>query len=163
MKTNDVKAMIEVLSVHAGVLIVKADQQGAKQPPLPYGQYKVTSPHIKGRGRGNVTQYTEGESVYERLTTQPLMSISFSFFHVDEDLSRELAVLAHGWFQFAGALYFIDEGTAVHRLGNVENRTTHIVNHYEYKHGFDVQVRSKHHIDREMEWIEKANIQQEGN
>ena len=163
MKSDDIKAMIEVLSAHTGILIVKTDQQGAKQPPLPYGQYKVTSPHIKGRGRGHVTQYTEAERVYERLTTQPLMSISFSFFHIDEESSRELAVQTHGWFQFAGGLHFIDEGIAIGRLGNVENRTTHIVNHYEYKHGFDVQIRSEHHIDREMEWIEKANIQQEGN
>ncbi|OAH53897.1 hypothetical protein AWH48_11555 [Domibacillus aminovorans] len=163
MKTNDVKAMIEVLADHTGVLVVKADQQGAKKPPLPYGLYKVTSPHIKGRGRGNVTQYEVENTTYERLTTQPLMTISLNFFHTDEDSSRELAVLAHGWFQFAGALYFVDEGTAIHRLGNVENRTTHIVDHYEYKHGFDVQIRSEHHIDRIMELIEKANIKQEGN
>ncbi|OAH53082.1 hypothetical protein AWH48_12040 [Domibacillus aminovorans] len=163
MKVDNLKAMIEVLTAHTGVLIVKADQQGAEQPPLPYGQYKVTSPHIKGRGRGHITQYTEAETEYERLTTQPLMVISFSFFHTDEDSSRELAVLAHGWFQFAGALYFVDEGTAIAHIGNVENRTTHIVDHYDYRHGFDVQILSEHHIDRVMEWIEKANITQGGN
>lgn len=163
MKTDDIKAIVGLISAHTGVLIVKADQQGAKVPQLPYGQYKVISSHNPGRGRGNLTQYEAEGTIYERLTKQPSLTLSFHFFTEDVDSSRELAVLAHDWFQFAGSLYFVDKGIAIRRIGNVENRTTHIVEHYEYKHGFDVQIRFEHHIDRELEFIETVNIQREGN
>lgn len=160
MKTDDIKALIGVVAAHTGILIVKADQEGAVMPDLPYGLYKVTSPYIKGRGTGNITQYTEAGAVFERLTTQPFMTISLNFFTGDTDSSRELAVKAYEWFSFAGSLYCIDKGIAVRNISKVENRTTHIVEHYEYKHGFDVQIRFEHHIDREIEFIEETNIQE---
>lgn len=160
MKTDDIKALIIIVGAHAGVSIVKADQEGAKQPALPYGVYKVTSPHNKGRSTGNISQYTAGEAVYERLTTQPFMTISLNFFTDDTDSSRELAVKAHEWFSFVGDLYCIDKGIAVRNISNVENRTTHLGVHYEYKHGFDVQIRFEHHIDREIEFIQETNIQE---
>lgn len=157
MKSADLKAMVEVLSAHTGILIVKADQQGAKQPPLPYGEYKITSPYIKGRGRGHIMRYETEGAVYERLITQPSLVVSLSFFAEDEESSRELAQQAHDWFQFAGGLYFEDIGSTAHHLGNVENRTTHIVDHYEYKHGFDVQIRFEYQIDRMNDVIETIN------
>lgn len=163
MKTSDIKALIGVVAAHAGILIVKADQEGAVMPDPPYGLYKVTSPHNKGRGTGNITQYTEEGAVFERLTTQPFMTISLNFFERNTDSSRELAVKAHEWFSFAGGLYCIDKGIAIRNLTGVQNRTTHLIEHYEYKHGFDVQIRFEHHIDREIEFIEETNIQQEGN
>jgi hypothetical protein len=154
MKTALLKAMITRITQDTGLLVVKADQEGAKQPPPPYASYKVTSPYIKGRGRGNTAYGGDETSSFETLTTQPLETISFNAFADDEDETREKAVELRQWFAFTGTEHLEANEVAVGRIGNVENRTTHIVDHYEYKHGFDVQLRTVEVLTKAINTIE---------
>ncbi|KIL72719.1 LIC_12616 family protein [Bacillus badius] len=161
MKTAILKEMIGRIQEDNGFLIVKADQEGAKVPPLPYATYKVTSPYIKGRGRGAFTQFVDEGSgaAYEKFTEQPLTTISFNVFADDVDEARELAIQLRNWFTFAGTPYLQDRDIVVRSAGNVENRTTHLIDHYEYKHGFDVQLRTEEEQVRLMtESIETIEI-----
>lgn len=158
MKTALIKAVITRMIQDTGLLIVKADQEGAETPSLPYGIYKVTSPYVKGRGRGNITYESDGEITYEKFSEQPLTTISFSIYADDEDESRELALQVRNWFSFYGSIYLEENDIAIHRLWNVENRTTHIIEHYEYKHGFDVQLRTEEVLMKEIETIEKVEL-----
>jgi len=141
-----------------GILMVQADQEGAKMPPLPYGVYKATSPYIKGRGRGNAFYKDTGTSLQELYTEQPLMTISSNLFAQSGDAAMNLAMRLHEWFLFAGSDYLLENSIAVRSLGNVENRTTHLVDHYEYKYGFDVQLRAEKTLVKEIDWIEKVQI-----
>lgn len=144
MKTAVLKAMIGKIYSDTGVLIVKADQEGAEVPALPYAVYKVTSPYVKGKGKGNFTlAVDENSNTYEKFTEQPLTTISFNVFADDVDEARELAIQLRNWFTFAGEIYLQDQDIVVRNAGNVENRTTHLIDHYEYKHGFDVQLRTE--------------------
>lgn len=144
MKTAVLKAMIGKIELDTGVLIVKADQEGAQVPALPYAVYKVTTPYVKGRGRGAVTQYADDSgNAFEVFTEQPLTTISLNVFADDVDEARELAIQIRNWFTFAGEIYLQDQDIVVRNAGNVENRTTHLIDHYEYKHGFDVQLRTE--------------------
>jgi hypothetical protein len=162
MKTAALKAMITRITQDTGLLVVKADQEGAKQPSLPYAVYKVTSPYIKGRGRGNIAYGGDEASSFETLTTQPIETISFNIFADDGDEAREKAVELHHWFIFTGTEYLEASEIAVRRMDNVENRTTHIVDHYEYKHGFDVQLRTVEVLTKAIHTIETVTLQ-EGN
>lgn len=141
-----------------GILMVQAEQEGARVPPLPYGVYKATSPYIKGKGRGNTSYTGDAVSAQEIFTEQPLMTISSNLFAQSGDEAMNLAMRLHEWFLFAGSDYLLDNSIAVRSLGNVENRTTHLVDHYEYKYGFDVQLRTEKTLVKEIDWIEKVQI-----
>lgn len=141
-----------------GILAIQADQEGAKVPPLPYAVYKVTSPYIKGRGRGNTAYLAGPDSLTEEYTEQPLMTVSLSVFAKSGHETIALAEKLHGWFLFGGIEYLQERGIVVARLENIENRTTHLVDHYEYKYGFDVQLRTERTLTKEVNWIETVQI-----
>lgn len=162
MQLAVLKAMMIQIRRDTGVLIVKANQDGAEQPSLPYGVYKVTSPYTKGKGRGNTVYRDNDIELLEEFIEQPLCTISFNAFAEDGDKSNELAMQLHNWFSFFGSEYLEMNNIAIRRLNNVEDRTTHLVDHYEHKYGFDVQLRTEKTLTKSINWIEEVNIQ-EGN
>lgn len=139
-----------------GILMVQADQEGARVPPLPYGVYKATSPYIKGKGRGNTSYTGDAVSAQEIYTEQPLMTISSNLFAQSGDEAMNLAMRLHEWFLFIGSEYLESEGIAIRRLEDVQNRTTHLVDHYEYKYGFDVQLRTERTLTKKIQTIEQS-------
>ncbi|CAM4012640.1 LIC_12616 family protein [Mesobacillus zeae] len=153
-----IKEVIARIKLDTGVQIVKGNTI-APQPARPFGIYNLTSPYIKGRGRGAVTQYKEGTSIFEKRTEQYKFTISFSFYAGNVETTIESAYKVHQWFLFLGQGFIRDKNMAVVSVGNIQDRTTFLVDEYEYKHGFDVQLRATSEQIRQLaETIETINI-----
>ena len=157
MNIERLKEMIARIKQDTGIQIIKSNQK-ARPPTLPYGVYTVTSPYIKGNGNGSVIQFTQEENTFEKRTEYSKYTISFSFYADDNETTIETAMKVHSWFLFASLYFFQDREMVVAVVGNVQNRTTFVVDDYEYKHGFDVQLRETYEQTRLIEVIERANV-----
>lgn len=158
MNIQAIKDMIARIKQDTGITIIKANTT-YKPPPLPYAVYNITSSYIKERGRGSVTQYSDDTGSYEKRSEQYRMTISFNVYAEDNETTMELAFKLHQWFLFLGQTFLQDNNIAVYQVGNIEDRTTFLVDSYEYKHGFDVQLRATDEQIRQLtETIEKVNI-----
>jgi hypothetical protein len=158
MNIQAIKDMIARIKQDTGITIIKANTT-YKPPPLPYAVYNITSPYVKERGRGAVTQYSDDNGSYEKRSEQYRMTISFNVYAEDIETTMELAFKLHQWFLFLGQTFLRDNNLAVYQVGNIEDRTTFLVDSYEYKHGFDVQLRTADEQVRQLtETIEKVNI-----
>jgi len=161
MQTEVLKKIIGQLEQHTGITFVKADQEGAVQPPLPYALFKVTSPYIKERNAGFYNLYEADGVQYERFQGEHLFTVSFNAFAKNQEEALAHAVKIHRWFLFHGESFVQDQGLAVVNVFNIENRTTHLVDHYEYKYGFDVQLRAAFEelkvLDTAIESVEIIN------
>jgi hypothetical protein len=157
MNIQAIKDMIARIKQDTGITIIKANTT-YKPPPLPYGVYNITSSYVKERGRGAITQYADDTGSYEKRSDQYRMTISFNVYAEDNETTMELAFKLHQWFLFLGSTYLQDNTLAVYQVGNIEDRTTFLVDSYEYKHGFDVQLRLTDEQVRAIETIEKVNI-----
>lgn len=142
MLTTALKNLIILLEQHTGITFVKADQEGAEQPPFPYALFKVTSPYIKERNAGFSSPYEADGVQYDRFQGQHLFTVSFNAFAGNQEAAMDYAFQIHRWFLFHGQEPISEQNFAVVNVFNIENRTTHLVEHYEYKYGFDVQMRA---------------------
>ncbi|MED4977220.1 hypothetical protein NST70_13690 [Weizmannia sp. FSL K6-0777] len=158
MNIPDIKAMIARIKQDTGIMIIKGNTT-APAPPLPYGVYNITSPYIKERSRG--AQFIDDNGNDTRIE-QYRQTISFNLYAEDNETTMELAFKLHQWFLFLGQSYLQDNGLAVYEVGNIEDRTTFLVDSYQYKHGFDVQLRATDEqvkvSDDLDEIIEKVNL-----
>lgn len=154
---ESIKKIISQIYKDTGIRIIQANQT-ANPPPLPYGVYNITSPYIKDRSRGSLSTYQEGEKVYQKHTEAFKMTISFNFYSETNETTIELAMQVRRWFLFLGLDFIRDQNIAVVNIGNIENRTTFLIDSYEYKHGFDVQLRLADEQIKAIETIEKVNL-----
>lgn len=158
MKIASLKEIIARIKQETNISIVKGNTK-SPQLPLPYGVYNITSPYIKGRGKGAVTQYTNDSGTFEKRTEHYKFIISFSFFAIDNETTIELAMKVHQWFLFIGQEFIQEKELVVISVGSIQNRTTFLVDDYEYKHGFDVQFSATDEQIRQLtESMETINV-----
>ncbi|AJI24885.1 hypothetical protein H8R29_23550 [Priestia megaterium] len=158
MNIATIKEMIAQIKKDTGLQIIKGNTINPA-PPLPYGVYNITSPYIKGRGQGAVVEYIEDDTAFQKRIEQYKYTISFSFYAEDVETTMEKAFQVHQWFLFLGQEFIEEKNIAIAMLGNIEDRTTFLVEHYEYKHGFDVQFRATNEQIRQLsEFIETINL-----
>jgi hypothetical protein len=141
MKIKAFKEIIAQIKKDTSIQIVKGNTKN-ETPPKPYGIYNVSSPFIKGLSQGNYTRYSESDINYEKRTEQYKFTVSFSFLAEDNETTIDRAMKVRQWFLFLGKDFMLERNLAVVRVENIANRTTFIVDDYEYKHGFDVQFRA---------------------
>lgn len=137
---QSIKNLITQLYQNTGLRIIKANTT-APVPPLPYGVYNVTSPYIKDAGMENEAYIDNGDSLTAKREEQYKVTISFNIYAKDDETTIDLAMQVRQWFLFYGRDFIQSQNNAVVSVGNIENRTTFLVDSYEYKHGFDVQLR----------------------
>ena len=135
-----VKSLITQIYNDTNIRVVKADTT-APAPSLPYGVYKVTSPYIKEAGMAN-EMYEDNLDGLTMVREESYKStLSMNIYAKTDEEAVELASIIRNWFTFQGEQTISDLGIAVTMVGNIENRTTFLVDSYEYKHGFDIQLR----------------------
>ena len=152
-----VKELITQIKKDIGIPIIKGNTK-APAPNPPYGMYNITSPYIKGKGRGAVTLHDSESGPYEKRTEEYTFTISFSIFAENTETTIGLAHKVHQWFSFLGEEFIREQGFVIASVGNIENRTTFLVDDYEYRYGFDVQFRTVDEQIRQIETIEKVEI-----
>jgi hypothetical protein len=146
-----VKSLTTRIYQDTGIRVVEANQKDAPIPSLPYGVYNITSPYIKGVGREDVSTYEDETGLYLKRTEQYQVTISFNLYAKDSETTINLATQVRKWFLFMGEEFIQEQNIAVIEAGNIENRTTFLVDSYEYKYGFDVQLRLSEEATRKIE------------
>ncbi|QXJ39587.1 hypothetical protein BV455_02953 [Parageobacillus caldoxylosilyticus] len=155
-----IKNMIAKAYQDTGLRIIQANTT-APTPPLPYAVYNITSPYIKEAGQPNIATREEGEELYLQYEEQYLTTISFNVYADKNESTIDWAMKLHQWFLFFGQDFLQENGIAVVNVGNIENRTTFLVDSYEYKHGFDVQLRMAQTAEMPTEWFNTVTFKGE--
>ena len=133
--------------------------------PYPYITYNFTSPYTQFRGQGNYSidfvpsnderfQYDAEET----LEVQPQATISINAYSKDKIQAQETAKKAMDWFKHVGYQYLFDNNIVVVNIEAFGDRSILIVDHYEFRIGFDVIIRFTDEIKRRFETIETWNI-----
>lgn len=135
-----VKTIIEKLYEDTSITVTKANTTDPV-PNLPYAVYNTTSPYIKDVGMHNETYEDNGEELTVTREESYKSTLSMNLYAESDEEAIELASKVRNWFTFQGEQTIQDLGIAITMVGNIENRTTFLVDSYEYKHGFDVQLR----------------------
>ena len=149
-----INTIISKLYQDTKIRVIQANQT-APMPPLPYGVYNITSPYIDDVGMADVSYIDTGPSLQKKQVDQYKQTISFNFFAVDNETTMNLAKQVRQWFLFFGEDYIQSQNIAVVSVGNIENRTTFLVDSYEYKFGFDVQLRLSEELIKEVDYFDR--------
>jgi hypothetical protein len=155
-----IKSMIAKAYQDTGLRIIQANTTAPK-PPLPYAVYNITAPYVKDRGQSNIATREEGEELYLQYEEQYLTTISFNVYADKNESTIDWAMKLRQWFLFWGQDFLQENGIAVVNVGNIENRTTFLVDSYEYKHGFDVQLRMTQTAEMPTEWFNTVTFKGE--
>lgn len=167
-----IEAIRKQILKDTGVLVVPANII-ANKPELPFATINVTSPWIDDVGHADVFRYTDEDGAHMQRTEMYQMVLSINAYGVSDYHAMELAQRLRSWFVMKGE-YFLEEelNAVVVSRTNIENRTTFLVDSYENKHGFDVQIRTtdserfvNHEQDGEgatYDWIEKVELEFKG-
>lgn len=134
-------------------LIIPANTTNAI-PDLPYGVINITSPFIKDRGQGAETVEEVDSKLYLKRTETYKETLSLTIFAENEEVAGEYAKTIRKWFIFFGRTFLQEQGIVVIGAGNIESRTTFLLESYEYKQGFDVLIRLSDQYQQEIEHIE---------
>lgn len=136
-----------------------------KSPPFPFITYNITSPHIPFTGEGNFSREPRPSldsrfefDIVETLETQPTVMYSFTTYSDDNSEALETALLLRDWFKHIGTQVFRDNNFVIVEAGTIQDRTINLVGSYEYRYGFDVEIRYTRRVERRLETIEKASI-----
>ncbi|WPZ17792.1 hypothetical protein UM396_14500 [Geobacillus subterraneus] len=147
-----IKTIVAQAYRDTGLRIIQANTTAPK-PPLPYAVYNITVSYTKDRGRPNVAAREEADALYLDYEDSFLVTISFNVYADRNEATIAQAKKLRQWFLFVGQVFLQDNGIAIVNVGNVENRTTFLVDSYEYKHGFDVQLRMTERVGVPIEWF----------
>lgn len=166
-----VDAVIEALESYLNrhdppkINVVRSNETRPK-PPKPYIAYTITSPYIPESGQGIYTfdnvPIDDSEFEYDvksTRTTQPTMTISFGAYADVEEEAYAVIEDAHNWFAEIGYEDLKDMGFVVSNLMAVEERDVYIETLYEFRKGFDVQLRFVHELSRIIETIETVELE----
>lgn len=135
-----IKVLISQIYTDTGLRVVKANTT-SPVPNLPYAVYNTTSPYIKDAGMYSETYEDSGEDLTVTREESYKSTLSMNLYAKSDEEAIEWASKVRNWFTFQGEKTIQDLGIAITMVGNIENRTTFLVDSYEYKHGFDVQLR----------------------
>lgn len=168
-----VKLMVKKLHELLGLPVIPNDITRVK-PPYPYITYKIITPYIPARGQPNlkreVVENTEPEEgslfrydIKETITDQPTFTISFNAFGDNSFSTIELAGQVLNILK--SSIYFDlkDINAVVVDSTSVSDRSMLIVDHYEYRYGFDLRVRITDRSTITIEAIEEMKIEGEKN
>lgn len=132
--------LIEKLYNHMLIPVIPSDED-ADVPSGPYVVYSITSDYLKN-GQDVIFHSTDIEGVttqvYENLVES---SFSFTVHSEQRDDAQVRCEELISFFDRTGRALLSDEGITVVSVGNVENRSIFLVDHYERRFGADVRVR----------------------
>ncbi|KZN96161.1 hypothetical protein AZI98_08845 [Aeribacillus pallidus] len=152
-----IKSIIVQAIEDIGMEIIPANTTKPK-PPLPYATYNIIAPYIKERGKGNLSVYQDGDSTFLKRDEQYKITVSFNVYSEENESTIDWAIKLRQWFLFWGLDFIQEQNVAVVNVGNIENRTVFLIDSYEYKHGFDVQLRLTNEQIRTVEAIENIDL-----
>lgn len=141
-----IEALRKKIMADTGVLTIPANTT-AKRPPEPFSTVYLALSHMKDTGHPDLVTVETEDGLYTERREAYQVTLSFTFYTQDDFQAAQMAQNVRTWFDFQGYEWLSGSDLVVVDLGNIENRTTFLVDSYEYKHGFDVRLRTTR-IDR---------------
>lgn len=129
---------------------------GGDQPPYPFVVYKL----LLGQkiGRENRTIQTKGE-LYEQ---QMELTVSLSCYSNNIGEAETLAYQVLQYFEIEGVEKLQQQNIVVVQTTELTDRTTFVTMGYEYRIGFDVRLRVKAYVVRDVHDIQSIQINEGG-
>jgi hypothetical protein len=155
---DKIKSIITQLYRDTGLRVIQANTNASTPPPLPYATYNIIAPYIKERGNGNISVYIDGNDTYLKRDEQYKITISFNVYSDQNESTIDWAIKLRQWFLFLGSEFIRNLNIVVVNVGNIENRTVFLLDSYEYKYGFDVQLRLTDEQVKPIETIETITL-----
>ena len=143
--------LVKKLWDYLGCPVVLADQV-QPEAPFPFVVYSVTAPYIPGNEMGNYRTLPDGEDSVVVRRVMPTATFSFTCCSMNRtgedgafvsgaDEAAELADAAMGWFLHTGYMDISALGITIVEVGQVQDRTTLVIDEAARRFGFDVQIR----------------------
>lgn len=152
-----IKSIIKEIREKTGVNLIRANQNG-DMPDLPYATYNIISSFVKGTGREDESHHDTGDELVQRRFMEIRFTLSISAYGKTEEITIETANAIRKWFLFYSDLFMNEINVAVIDVGSIGNRTAFLVDSYEYKHGFDVQLRFTETDDIPVDYFDKVEL-----
>ena len=164
-------AMVKKLWDYLGCPVVLADQV-QPEATFPFVIYSVTAPYIPGNTMGDYRTLPDGEDSTVVRRVMPTATFSFTCccmnrmgeggtFVSGADEAYELADEAMGWFLHTGYMDVSALGITVVEVGQVQDRTTLVIDEAARRFGFDVQIRYTREDTLNVPSIKKVTIKKE--
>ena len=144
-RRGKIREFFNVLSEYLGIEFVRGDQSG-ERPDYPFLSYKILS--INGGSAQEVikTQESIDDKVKNTSVRESKLVISLNFFAEESDYENlsEIAEKAYAWIDSLDGLEAADEiGIGVSVVNYIQDRTIFLETEYEYRLGFDIEIRDK--------------------
>lgn len=164
-------AMVKKLWDYLGCPVVLADQV-QPEATFPFVIYSVTAPYIPGNTMGDYRTLPDGEDSTVVRRVMPTATFSFTCCSMNRmgeggtfvsgaDEAYELADEAMGWFLHTGYMDISALGITVVEVGQVQDRTTLVIDEAARRFGFDVQIRYTREDTLNVPSIKKVTIKKE--
>lgn len=155
------KEIVKGLNSYTGLEVVDTDNNH-RRPRKPFYSYKIMSIKTNASGEGNYSEDfpPSSDSRYkhdyrEKVELQPQVVISLNCYSADIAECLEKTYLAWDYFKHGGRDLLALDNIIVVRTEDISDRTIVFGDRYEYRYGFDVELRFLHEIERVRPTIEK--------
>lgn len=152
--------IVSGLHAYTGLKVVDTDNNH-NRPERPFYSYKITSIKTNASGEGNYSSdfpaSLKSEFKYdyrEKVELQPQVVISFNCYSDDIAECMDKIYQAWDYFKHGGNDLLALDNIIVVRTEDITDRTVVLGDRYEYRYGFDVELRFLHEIERRRETIE---------
>lgn len=152
--------IVRGVNKYTGLRVVDTDNN-FRRPNKPFFSYKIMSIKTNANGEGNYSEdfpkslKSEFKHDYrEKVELQPQVVISFNCYSDDIGECLEKIYLAWDYFKHGGNDLLALENIVVVRVEDISDRTIVFGDRYEYRYGFDVELRFLHQIERIRPTIE---------
>lgn len=152
-----IKSVVRELRSCTGIQVIRVNQNG-DIPALPYATYNITSAYTKGTGREDISYHDTGTELVQKRSNEVTFILSVNSYAEDEETAIESANAIRKWFLFYADEFMREINAAVIDVGSIGNRTAFLVDSYEYKHGFDVQLRFTEIDDIPVDYFDKVEL-----
>lgn len=157
-----IKSIIRELRSHTGINVIQVNQNG-DMPDLPYATYNITSAYTKGTGREDITHHDIGDDLVQRRFNEVKFTLSINSYGSTEETAIENANAIRKWFLFYADEFMREINATVIDVGTLENRSAFLVDSYEYKRGFDVQLRFTEIDEASVDYFDKVELHYDEN
>ena len=147
-------AIFAGLNDYLDCLVVEANQAQTK-PPYPYMTILFSGPFEAGSAHtGNIYIGDNGpDDVDLILAKDQIMALSLTAICETGDQAQQYAVNAAEWFHWQGEQHLKNSGIVVVGSGAITNRDIALIEDFERRVGFDVQLRVLSLSSRKESWI----------
>lgn len=160
MLEEKIKYIRQLIYDDTGLFVVDTDNNH-KKPKYPFYSYKITSFILDNNQAGAMHLEDKEDDIRQSMVLDSKLIISFNAYSDKVPEAYSKALKAWELFKFRGKEKLRLENIVVVTTGDIQDRTIYIADKYEYRYGFDIELRLIHEIDRTLEEIKTYKIEGE--